>query len=429
MTDASTKPVVLALSNTITPAIALEILPQGLAVNSLYLNADGETHDVIPGPYDSAQHATPPYKYLNTLVGRYANRIAMKEGGHAIQKNGYSATINPVKNESDKVSLHGGVNALDSLLFTQLKLQESTLFSEKELRRLHELDYSNALFTATLPHNSNGFPGTLRVEVLFALIDPATLPVVSNPDVPKHVDLGSVLVVYRARLAEPNIHWGFNLEASLRPTPHLNIRDHHLILRSPARVAIDSDLLPTGELALNSAEPAHDHNAGKKIGELFPEKGYDHSWLLTVLADHFYIFDESAYKASIATQPPRTPVKDLANIDLLSELLSTKPAEHPSVELWSDKSGYKISFSSNQGGVQFYTANFTNGAGRERRFMEVRLTRTVIQKNAVHSLNSTMCPLSAFLHPQNGIDSLLTSDELYHNYVRLDIGFKPPVRA
>lgn len=408
------------------PAIALEILPQGLAVNSLYLNADGETHDVIPGPYDSAQHATPPYKYLNTLVGRYANRIAMKEGGHAIQKNGYSATINPVKNESDKVSLHGGVNALDSLLFTQLKLQESTLFSEKELRRLHELDYSNALFTATLPHNSNGFPGTLRVEVLFALIDPATLPVVSNPDVPKHVDLGSVLVVYRARLAEPNIvtpinltqHWGFNLEASLRPTPHLNIRDHHLILRSPARVAIDSDLLPTGELALNSAEPAHDHNAGKKIGELFPEKGYD----------HFYIFDESAYKASIATQPPRTPVKDLANIDLLSELLSTKPAEHPSVELWSDKSGYKISFSSNQGGVQFYTANFTNGAGTRKKIHGGAPDKDGYPKECCAFLEFHD-PLSAFLHPQNGIDSLLTSDELYHNYVRLDIGFKPPVRA
>jgi hypothetical protein len=67
-------------------------------VNSIYLNAIGETHDIVQGPLDWTQHPTPPYKYMNTLVGRYANRIPMKEGGHTIEKNGYTGTVLPVKN-------------------------------------------------------------------------------------------------------------------------------------------------------------------------------------------------------------------------------------------------------------------------------------------------------------------------------------------
>ncbi|KAG9039486.1 hypothetical protein FS842_003150, partial [Serendipita sp. 407] len=339
----SSRPVVLALSNTITPAIAVEILPLGLAVNSIYLNADGETHDIVEGPFDSKLHGTPPYKYMNTLVGRYANRIAVKSDGHKISKGGYEGVVNVVKNESDKVSLHGGPDTLDSMLFETLKLPESKLFSETELRALHATDYAHQLFTATLGDDHNGFPGTLRIEVLFTVINPEQLPSVSNPNLPAHVNLGSLLVVYRARILEPSKvtpinltqHWGFNLEASLRPTPHLNVRDHHMRIHSDARIAIDKDLLPTGELDQNGGTP-HDHTKGKKIGDQFPEhqNGYD----------HFYLFPQQLYDASIATQPPRTAAASLNSTNLLSELLSSKPAENPEVELWSEKSGYKVAF-------------------------------------------------------------------------------------
>lgn len=76
----------------------LQILPHGLAVNRIYLNADGETHDIVEGPLDTSQHQTPPYKYINTLVGRYANRIAVTEKGHVIEKEGLTATVKPVPN-------------------------------------------------------------------------------------------------------------------------------------------------------------------------------------------------------------------------------------------------------------------------------------------------------------------------------------------
>ncbi|KAG8821415.1 hypothetical protein FRC17_009834 [Serendipita sp. 399] len=445
--SSSSRPVVLALSNTITPALAVEILPLGLAVNSIYLNADGETHDIVEGPFDSKLHETPPYKYMNTLVGRYANRIPVKADGHKISKGGYEGVVNVVKNgksfstlqidfargclidylESDKVSLHGGPNTLDAMLFESLKLPESKLFSETELRALHATDYAHQLFTATLADNHNGFPGTLRIEVLFTVINPEEIPVVSNPNVEKHVSLGSLLVVYRARILEPSKvtpvnltqHWGFNLEASLRPTPHLNVRDHNMRIDSEARIAIDTDLLPTGELEQNGGTP-HDHTTGKKIGDLFPEhqNGYD----------HFYLFPQRVYDASIATQPPRVQAAQLSNTNLLTELLSSKPAENPEVELWSEKSGYKVAFSSNQGGVQCYTANFQNGAGTRKKIHGGSAEGDGYPKEACVYLEFHD-PLSAFLHPQNGIDSLLTSDEIYHNYVKLNFGFKPLARS
>lgn len=67
-------------------------------MNRIYLNADGETHDIVEGPFDTTQHQTPPYKYLNTIVGRYVNRIPTKENGHLIEKDGISATIKPIYN-------------------------------------------------------------------------------------------------------------------------------------------------------------------------------------------------------------------------------------------------------------------------------------------------------------------------------------------
>jgi hypothetical protein len=67
-----------------------------------------------------------------------------------------------------------------------------------------------------------------------------------------------------------------------------------------------------------------------------------------LLSDHFYLFSKQDYDSSIATQPPRPPVSELPELDLLSELLSPVPPAKAPVELWSEKSNYKLSFSSNR---------------------------------------------------------------------------------
>jgi hypothetical protein len=67
-----------------------------------------------------------------------------------------------------------------------------------------------------------------------------------------------------------------------------------------------------------------------------------------LLSDHFYLFSKQDYDSSITTQPPRPPVSELPELDLLSELLSPAPTAKVPVELWSEKSNYKLSFSSNR---------------------------------------------------------------------------------
>jgi aldose 1-epimerase len=104
--------------------------------------------------------------------------------------------------------LHGGPSALDTVLFETIKPANSILFSAAELQALKLTDYSNALFTATTSDGSNGFPGTLRIEVLFALVNPFQMPAVAPG---KYADLGSALIVYRARLMESGTITPINL--------------------------------------------------------------------------------------------------------------------------------------------------------------------------------------------------------------------------
>lgn len=105
-----------------------QILPLGLVVNSIYLNADGVTHDIVEGPYDSALHGTQPYKFMNTIVGRYANRVPVTQNGHTIEKNGYSATVHPVPNGENffgaiSISIRLKLGCSDRWEFWPLSLQ------------------------------------------------------------------------------------------------------------------------------------------------------------------------------------------------------------------------------------------------------------------------------------------------------------------
>lgn len=208
------------------------------------------------------------------------------------------------------MSLHGGPDALDSTEWTLIPTSSSKLFTRPEIEslaalesdrdglglpnKLRELFRSSAIFTATSPNNHNGFPGTLYLEVLFAVLPRASTP---DPSAPEY-QLGQVLIVYRAKLLEPGIvspvnltqvcldlrcsgglredgslqHWGFNLEASIRDAPHLNIRDHYATVNANHIVTVDGLLLPDGTLT-STAGTGHRHQR-KRIGDQFVEGGY-----------------------------------------------------------------------------------------------------------------------------------------------------------
>ncbi|KAG6849595.1 hypothetical protein H0H93_007117 [Arthromyces matolae] len=438
------KPVLLTLPS-VTPSLAVEILPFGLTVHRIIVQADGRTHDIVVGPEEPQGHVT--QKYVNTIIGRYSNRIPV--GVHAIERKGIKGEINVKANEGTAVSLHGGIVGFDSLPWTQLDAENPpTLFSAAELKSLESPNTAYTIFRLISPDGDEGYPGKLVTEALVALIGPGEqprrYPSSENPpaETPEY-DLGSVILVYRAKLDEKekvvtpvNLtqHWGFNLDASLRDGPLASVKEHVLTLKTCPQNVLQSDraaklgqyALPTHEYLLASEHPSHGHNA-KKIGHLFPGGiGYD---------DYYLLQNEGA--SHVPTRLDLTSFD--SNLDLIKDIVlpsndaqgnstrGNRPA--PVAELSSAKTGIKLVFDTNQHGVMFYTNGGANPAAGARK--KIHGGSGIKDHGDAYGPGTAAFlefhePISAFLDPKNkdGEDSLLTTDELYHNYVRMDVKFK-----
>lgn len=100
--------------------------------------------------------------------------------------------------ENPNVSLHGGPNGFDSGVWKQLtRLDDVTLFTKAEVESIvARTDASAAIFSLTSPNGDQGYSGTLYLETLVALLPPAKLV----PSTASQHELGSIVVVYRAKL-------------------------------------------------------------------------------------------------------------------------------------------------------------------------------------------------------------------------------------
>ncbi|KAI0790063.1 galactose mutarotase-like domain-containing protein [Abortiporus biennis] len=419
-------PILLALPS-LTPSLALEVLPHGLTLHRLFVQADGRTHDLLIGPEDPKDHLT--QKYTNTIVGRYANRLPVTES--TLSRSGITATFTPLANENPEVSLHGGPSGFDSKEWTPLlDPSESQLFSQAEVQTIMgTMPAGSAIvFRRISEDGEEGFPGKLLVEALVGLVQP------SGPQVQQEVlNLGSVVLVYRAKLLDKakvtpiNLtqHWGFNLDASLRDEDErtspesLSVKDHKLTIQADNTIELTSKGLSSGALApVKGTHHAHLEKETKKIGERWPESGYD----------EFYLFSSRDIIA-----PTRIPEKDLTpDKNFLQEILTTDQKD-PVVELESDKSGLKITFDTNQSGVQFYSNNLTNPTKGARK--KIHGGSGVSGAGDSYGVGSAAFlefhePLAAWQNPStlgpSGDDTLLASGEIYNNYVRMDVWFKPP---
>ncbi|KAJ7592543.1 galactose mutarotase-like domain-containing protein [Mycena floridula] len=410
-------PVLLTLPS-LTPALALEILPHGLTFHRFFIQADGRTHDVLVGPEPPEGHLTK--KYTNTIIGRYANRIPV--GTHQLERNGVKGEFTAQANENPRVSLHGGPVGFD---FVNWKLLDENnppiLFSSKELAHLPESTTatSHAIFRLVSPDGDQGYPGELTAEVLVALVEPAPQERQTG-----EANLGSLIYVYRAKVDKGvtpvNItqHWGFNLDASLREG--IDVGEHSLTIKADKVVKLDKDSLHSGEYLTAAEAPHHAHSA-KKISKGYPEKGYD----------DFYVFEQRP-----VLQTTRVPLSTLPDLDLIGDLLapSTKGnTSDPLVELISEKSGLSLSFDSNQSGVMFYSNTLADPTTGSRKKIHGG-SGTADAGDGYTPGSGAFLEfhgiLAAFLDPDNKDkeDTLLTSDELYHNYVRCDVKLKEATR-
>ncbi|KAG8864903.1 hypothetical protein FRB96_003489 [Tulasnella sp. 330] len=415
--DEGLKPVVLALPS-ISPSLALEVLPYGLTIHRILVNGDGKTHDIVIGPNNHQEHKTTPF--LHTLIGRYSNRIPV--GDSTLEKDGVTSQLSIASTESPEVSLHGGADGFDKRVLEVVDKSETTnyhLFSDAEKATIKSLPASS-IFKLTSPAGDQGFPGELQVEVLLALTESA---VKATPGDADERELGSIIVVYRARLAEGqkktvtpiNLtqHWGFNLDASLvsapgQPTP--DVKKHELDIKGSNRVALRHDYLATGELIPTpGTEYEHSH---KLIGTGYPPRGYD----------EYYMFDKPT-----ETSPVHVPLSALSSLDVVGTLVKeTGASENALVSLASNQSGIRLMFETNQPGVQFYSANPLSGNGSRKRIHGGEGANDGYQPGAAAFLEFHE-PLAAWLHPWGqspGKSTLLGSNELYNNFTKVNVYFK-----
>ena len=122
----------------------------------------------------------------------------------------YTRVLSVARIENPKVSLHGGPTGFDCLPWEVLS-EKPKLFTESELKHLatssgsEDPTESFAFFRLVSPDGDQGFPGKLLVEAHIALVSPGQQerkyrlpgePVKAHEE----FDLGSVVIVYRAKL-------------------------------------------------------------------------------------------------------------------------------------------------------------------------------------------------------------------------------------
>jgi aldose 1-epimerase len=87
--------ITLGILEEVTVPIALEVFPKGLTVHKIQLDTAAVAHDIVQGPYDEKDV---PSKYMNTVIGRYSNRVPVSAEGYTIEKGGYKNIVKPIAN-------------------------------------------------------------------------------------------------------------------------------------------------------------------------------------------------------------------------------------------------------------------------------------------------------------------------------------------
>jgi aldose 1-epimerase len=229
--------------------LSMKVTNLGGRVMSLVVpDKNGSPVDVVLG-YDSLNQYLGDNSFQGALIGRYGNRIA--KGKFTLEGKPYTLAQNNGEN-----SLHGGPGGFHHVIWNCVPFQ-----NEKGEDAL-QLEY-------TSPDGEEGFPGILKVKVIYTLTDD-----------------NEWIIEYEASTDKPTIvnltqHAYFNLAGGGE------ILNHQLEIFADRYTPVDAGLIPTGELA-SVAGTAFDfatpHAIGERINnseeQLKVGKGYDHNFVL-----------------------------------------------------------------------------------------------------------------------------------------------------
>ena len=239
---------VYTISNT--NGLKLSMTALGGKIMSLYVpDKNGVLGDIVLG-YDSADQYLTGNPFFGAMIGRYGNRIS--KGRFSLEGKNYQLRINNGMN-----SLHGGRAGFHNVLW---RVEPSTINGNQAL----ELYYLSK-------NMEEGFPGNLKVKVTYSL-----------------TNQNELVIDYEATTDETTVvnlthHSFFNLAGAGTG----DVLDHLIEINAERFCAIDSALIPTGELKL-VANTAFDFRRPIKIGERIDDsdeqlrlgRGYDHNWVL-----------------------------------------------------------------------------------------------------------------------------------------------------
>lgn len=214
----------------------------GTVTNILVPDKNKTMGDVVLGFDSLAGYLQAGNPYFGCLVGRYGNRIA--KGKFSIDGQTYQLTLNNNGN-----TLHGGVQGLNKVIWKATK----------------QAGDSSLLLTYTSKDGDQGFPGNLSVEVVYTLTADNALQIsyAATTDKATPVNLTN--------------HCYFNLSGGKENT----ILNHEVMIQADQYTAVDTLLIPTGQLPSVKGTP-FDFTVAKAIGkEMSAVKGgYDHNWVL-----------------------------------------------------------------------------------------------------------------------------------------------------
>ncbi len=186
-------------------------------------------------------------RFLGSVIGRFANRLAF--GKFTLDNVQYNLPLNNGSN-----CLHGGTKGFDMVVWDAYQVSSNKLN-----------------FKYISKDGEQGFPGELRVRMCYEL-----------------TENNEFVITYRTTTDKRTVvnlthHSFFNLHGAGNGT----INDHELMLNADRFTAVDSELIPTGEIVYVDNTPM-DFQEPTPIGlylndgytQLQFGKGYDHNWVL-----------------------------------------------------------------------------------------------------------------------------------------------------
>jgi aldose 1-epimerase len=237
---------VYTLSNS--HGVSAKILDYGGIIAELNApDRRGRVRNVVMGLSDL--HAYEATGGLNSLIGRYANRI---KGGFTIEGHHYDLQANP-----NGVTLHSGRPFYGAMVWNA--------------QTVIEADRAGVTLSRVSPDGEQGFPGELRIRVTYTLNE-----------------ANDLRLDYEATTGAPTVvtltnHVYFNLAGNGSG----DVYGQQLQVMADQYTPTDSDQVPTGELA-PVAGTALDFRQLTPIGahirsgeqQILYAKGYDHNFVL-----------------------------------------------------------------------------------------------------------------------------------------------------